>query len=127
MRKSVLSIVAIVMLGTAVSVAGVAASQVAPPATSPTAAAPAMEATPPTEAAPTELSEEDKTATPFPPGRYAAVVKRVCVDCHNAKPIIDLRYTREEAEALYKNMVSTDLETDQAKQILEYLTTTLAP
>jgi len=71
------------------------------------------------------LSEEDKAATPFPPGRHAALVKKVCVDCHGAKVITDQRFTKEDAENFYKNMVSKDLTTEQAQHIIEYLTTTL--
>lgn len=71
------------------------------------------------------LSEEDKTADPFPPGRHAALVKKVCVDCHGAKVITDKRFTKEEAQDFYTSMVSKDLTTEQAKNIIEYLTTTL--
>ncbi len=72
-----------------------------------------------------ELSEEDKNATPFPAGANAALVKKVCVDCHDAGRVMDVKYTREEAEALYKNMVSSDISTDQARKIIEYLVTHL--
>jgi cytochrome c5 len=84
-----------------------------------------QEASPRQEAVPSELSPEDKNASPFPPGRHAALVKKICVDCHTAKPILDLRYSKDDAESFYKNMVSSDLTTEQAQQIIEYLTTTL--
>lgn len=127
MRKSVFSALAVLAVTASI---GVAASQVVPETPQvapPTATQPAGEAAPAAAPQSAELSDEDKTATPLPPGRHAALVKKVCVDCHSAKPILDLRYTREDAENLYKNMVSTDLTTDQAKNIIEYLTTTLAP
>lgn len=72
-----------------------------------------------------ELSEEDRNAAPFPAGPNAALVKKVCVDCHDASRVLDLRYTRSEAEGFYKNMVSEDLTTDQAKKIIDYLVTHL--
>ena len=71
------------------------------------------------------LSAEDQSAAPFPAGRYAAVVKTVCTECHTGKVITDRRFTKDEAENFYKNMVGGDVTTEQAKQILEYLTTTL--
>jgi hypothetical protein len=71
------------------------------------------------------LSEEDQTATPFPPGKNAALVKKVCTVCHSAKPILDLQYDREEAANFYKNMVESDITTDQAQKIIEYLSTVL--
>lgn len=71
------------------------------------------------------LSEADRSADPFPPGRHAALVKQVCVDCHGAKVITDKRFTKEEAEGFYRNMVSSNLDTEQARNIIEYLTTTL--
>ena len=80
-------------------------------------------ATPP-PAAPT-LSAEDQNAAPFPPGPNAALVNKVCTECHSASRVLDLRYTREDAESFYKNMVSMDVETEQAKKIIEYLSTAL--
>ena len=98
---------------TGASLAGMAFSQEAPQ-------------TPPTTgAASTELSEEDRNAAPLPPGRHAGVVKKVCIDCHGGKVITDLRYSKEDAERFYKNMVSSDVSTEQAQQIIEYLSTTL--
>jgi hypothetical protein len=73
----------------------------------------------------TDLSEEDRNAAPLPPGRHAGVVKKVCIDCHGGKVITDLRYSKEDAERFYKNMVSSDVTTEQARQIIEYLSTTL--
>lgn len=71
------------------------------------------------------LSAEDQNASPFPAGRHAAVVKRVCTECHNAFPIIDLRYTKEDATRYYRTMVSSDTTTEDAQKIIEYLSTTL--
>lgn len=71
------------------------------------------------------LSAEDQNASPFPAGRHAAVVKRVCTECHNAFPILDLRYTREDATRYYRTMVGSDTTTEDAQKIIEYLSTTL--
>jgi cytochrome c5 len=110
MRKIILPV--FLALGAAILAGGAALSQ--PPA-----------AVTPAQAGAAELSEEDRTADPFPPGRHAGLVKRVCTECHRASLILDIQYTREDAERYYKNMVSEDLTTDQAQQIIEYLTTTL--
>lgn len=72
-----------------------------------------------------ELSEADMNASPFPPGPHAAVVKKVCTECHMAQVILDRKFTPDEAVRYYKVMVSSDIETEQAKQIIEYLSTTL--
>lgn len=72
-----------------------------------------------------ELSEEDRNADPFPPGLHAGLTKQVCTECHPARLMLDIRYTQEEAEDYYFNMVSEDLESEQAQKIIYYLTTTL--
>ncbi|WP_108460980.1 hypothetical protein [Devosia naphthalenivorans] len=71
------------------------------------------------------LSREDMSAAPFPPGRYAGVVKQVCTECHMGQVVTDLRYNHEEAVRYYKVMVGSDVESEQAKQVIEYLSTTL--
>jgi len=71
------------------------------------------------------LSAEDQNAAPFPAGRHAALVRKVCTECHNAFPILDLRYTREEATRYYRTMVHSDDSTEDAQKIIEYLSTTL--
>lgn len=76
---------------------------------------------------PDAISEADRNATPFPSGRHAALVKTVCTKCHGADLVVGMDYTRKDAERLYRNMVSPDLSTDQAKQIIAYLTTHLGP
>lgn len=78
------------------------------------------------DAAPAEeLSEADMNASPFPPGPHAAVVKQVCTECHMAQMVLDRKFTPDEAVRYYKVMVSSDIETEQAKQVIEYLSTTL--
>lgn len=72
-----------------------------------------------------ELSEEDRNADPFPPGLHAGLTKQVCTECHPARLMLDLRYTQEDAENYYFNMVDEDLESEQAQKIIYYLTTTL--
>lgn len=85
-------------------------------------AAPAPDAAP---AEPEALSDEDANASPFPAGPHAALVKKVCTGCHAARVMLDMTFTREDAERYYKNMVSDDLSTDQAQKIIAYLTTTM--
>jgi hypothetical protein len=71
------------------------------------------------------LSEEDQNASPFPPGPHAALVKKVCTECHLAQVVLNMRFTPDEAVRFYKVMVSSNIETDQAKRVIEYLSTTL--
>ena len=90
--------------------------------------APAADEAPVADAAPAEsdvLSEDDLNASPFPAGLHAALVKKVCTQCHAARVMLDMTFTREDAERYYKNMVSEDLSTDQAQKIIAYLTTTM--
>jgi hypothetical protein len=108
-----------------VAFAGAACSQV--PGPEPTTPQPAIAAEPasPTERSTDALSAADQNAAPLPPGRYAAVTKKVCTECHNAKTFLDLRFSKEDATRYYRNMVGGDVNSEQAKQVIDYLSTTL--
>jgi hypothetical protein len=130
MRTGILAVnSAIVIAIGSIAIASTACSQVPKPNTVGATGGQAVVATvaeePKTEASQSALSPEDQNATPFPAGRHAAVVKRVCTECHNANPILDLKFSKEEAERYYRTMVSSNIETDDAKKIIEYLSTTL--
>lgn len=87
------------------------------------------------EAAPSEAAEEDEgeldpadlNAAPFPPGRHAAETRRVCTECHPANMVLQRTYTYDEAVRFYQIMVTSNIETEQAQNVIEYLSTTLAP
>lgn len=71
------------------------------------------------------LDEADTQAFPFPPGEGAALVKSVCASCHEAGFALSLRYDQATAERYYRIMVSENLDTDEARTIIRYLTTVL--
>ncbi|RDE10200.1 hypothetical protein [Pelagibacterium lacus] len=74
-----------------------------------------------------ELDPADANAAPFPPGRHAALTKRVCTECHMANMVLQRTYTYDEAVRFYQIMVTSNTETDEARAVIEYLSTTLAP
>lgn len=74
-----------------------------------------------------ELDPADANAAPFPPGKHAALTKRICTDCHMANMVLQRTYTYDEAVRTYQIMVTSNIETDEARAVIEYLSTTLAP
>lgn len=74
-----------------------------------------------------ELDPADANAAPFPPGRHAAITKQVCTGCHMANMVLQRTYTYDEAVRFYEIMVTSNTDTDEARAIIEYLSTTLAP
>lgn len=63
-------------------------------------------------------------ASPFPPGKSAALVKKVCTECHAPSVVISTRFDDALAKKMYKRFVG-DPESEQGKQVVEYLTTML--
>jgi hypothetical protein len=61
---------------------------------------------------------------PFPPGKNAALVKQVCTQCHGANFVLDRRFDMAAAKKVYRLFVG-DPESEQGKQVVEYLTTVL--
>jgi hypothetical protein len=113
MRKASTTLIALAALScAALSIGGAALSQ------EPPANAPATDAS-------VTLSEEDQNAAPFPAAPNAALVKKVCSSCHPPTAVLDMRFTHDDAELYYANMVSSDLSTDQARKVIEYLSTAL--
>ena len=114
MRGVSTTLFAVAVLSCAVvSISGIALSQ-EPPATAPGKDAPIV------------LSEEDQNAAPFPPAPNAGLVKHICSSCHPATAVLDQRFSREDAERYYGDMVSSDLSTDQAQKVIAYLSTALS-
>lgn len=115
---SAMLVAVLAMSGAVVSVSGTALSQQQP-------ARPAAPDAPVAQDAPVVLSAEDQDADPFPPAPDAALVKHVCSACHAATPVLDQRYSREDAERYYANMVGSDLSSRQAQKVIAYLSTVL--
>ncbi len=68
--------------------------------------------------------EEIEEAFPFPPGKNAQLVKKVCASCHDAGMVYYRTYDEKSANEYYDLMVS-DPDPEQRKKIIEYLTTVL--
>jgi hypothetical protein len=69
--------------------------------------------------------ELGRIEVPFPPGPNAALARRICSACHSANTVARRRYDAEDARRLYRVMVTSDLESDTARRVISYLTTTL--
>lgn len=63
-------------------------------------------------------------ASPFPPGKNAALVKKVCTECHAPGVVISTKFDEDLAKRQYKRFVG-DPDSEEGKKVIEYLTTVL--
>jgi hypothetical protein len=61
---------------------------------------------------------------PFPPGKNAALVKKICTSCHSATLVIDRRYDVAGAQKRYRLFVGNPA-SEEGKLVVEYLSTAL--
>jgi hypothetical protein len=61
---------------------------------------------------------------PFPPGKNAALVKKVCTSCHSATLVVDRRYDVAGARKRYRLFVGNP-DSEEGKLVVEYLSTVL--
>ena len=61
---------------------------------------------------------------PFPPGKNAKLVKKVCSSCHGADFAVSRVYNEKTARKDYELMLGNP-DTEQGKMIIEYLVTVL--
>ena len=61
---------------------------------------------------------------PFPPGENAALVKKVCTECHAANVVVSSQFDEKLARKQYKLFVG-DPDSEEGQKVVKYLTTTL--
>jgi hypothetical protein len=61
---------------------------------------------------------------PFPPGKNAALVKKLCTSCHSATLVVDRRYDVAGAQKRYRLFVGNPA-SEEGKLVVEYLSTVL--
>src|SRR3954453_20594259 len=62
--------------------------------------------------------------SPFPPGVNAALVKKVCTECHAANVVLSAQFDEKLARKQYKLFVG-DPDSEEGQKVVKYLTTTL--
>ena len=68
----------------------------------------------------------DDDFSPFPPGENAALVKKVCTECHAANVVISAQFDEKLARKQYKLFVG-DPDSEEGQKVIKYLTTVLGP
>lgn len=63
-------------------------------------------------------------SSPFPPGENAALVKKVCTECHAPGVVISTQFDEALAKKMYRQFVG-DPDSDQGRRVVKYLTTVL--
>jgi len=61
---------------------------------------------------------------PFPSGENAALVKKICTECHSANLVISTQFDQELARRQYKKFVG-DPDSEDGRKVIKYLTTVL--